>query len=68
MFNDNGEKICGRYTVMYDGYLFFGDSDGFNAHDYDRWEDVKDLMAAYGDIITVRDNEYGVSWSNGEWY
>lgn len=68
MFNDEGEKICGRYTVMYEGYLFYGDSDGLNMHDYDRWDEVQGLMWAYRDIITVRDNEYGVTWSNGEWY
>lgn len=68
MFNENGEKICGRYTVSYDGYIFFGDNDGLNFHDYDKWEDVQGLMFAYRDIITVHDNEYGVTWRNGEWY
>ena len=67
MFNDDGEKICGRYTVSYEGYIFVGDSDGLNFHDYDRWEDVASLMGFYGDVITVKDNEYGVAWSNGEW-
>lgn len=68
MFNDEGVKICGRYTVMYEGYLFFGDSDGLNCHDYDRWEDVQSLIYAYGDIIEMRDNEYDVHWKGGEWY
>lgn len=68
MFNENGEKICGRYTVSYDGYIFFGDNDGMNFHDYDRWEDVQSLMFAYRDVITVHDNEYSVTWCNGEWY
>ena len=68
MFNDDGEKIMSRYTVSYEGYLFFGDNDGLNFHDYDRWDEVQSLMNAYGDIITVHDNEYGVTWQNGEWY
>lgn len=68
MFDDEGVKICGRYTVMYEGYLFCGDSDGLNCHDYDRWEDVQSLIYAYGDIIEVRDNEYDVHWKGGEWY
>ena len=68
MFDDDGVKICGRYTVMYEGYLFVGDTDGLNTHDYDRWDDVQSLIYAYGDIIEVRDNEYGVTWSHGEWY
>ena len=68
MFNDEGEKICGRYTIIYEGYLFYGDSDGLNFHDCDRWDEVNSLMNAYGDFITVKDNEYGVTWANGEWY
>ena len=68
MFNEDGEKIGSRYTVSYEGNLFVGDSDGLNFHDYDRWDDVQSLMHAYGDIITVHDNEYDVRWQNGEWY
>ena len=68
MFNDDGEKIMSRYTVSYEGYLFFGDNDGLNFHDYDRWDEVQSLMNAYGDIITVHDNEYGVTWKDGEWW
>jgi hypothetical protein len=68
MFNDEGEKICGRYTVIYEGVLFYGDSDGLNFHDYDRWDEVSSLMNAHDDFITVKDNEYCVTWANGEWY
>lgn len=68
MFNDEGEKICGRYTVIYKGYLFFGDHNDRNFHDMDDWGEVHSLMDAYPDIITVKDNEYGVTWANGEWY
>ena len=67
MFNEDGIKICGRYTVIYEGYLFYGDSDKLNFHDYDRWDDVESLINAYGDIITVKDNEYKVYWEKGEW-
>ena len=67
MFNDEGEKICERYTVMYDGYLFYGDNDGLNCHDFDRRDDVESLIHAYGDMIEVRDNEYGVYFARGEW-
>lgn len=69
MFNEDGVKICGRYTISYDGYLFYGDNEtGFNSFDLDRWDEVSSLMAAYPDLINVTDNEYGVSWSRGEWY
>ena len=57
-----------RYTVSYEGYLFYGDSDGLNRHDYNNWNEVQSLMAAYPDLIRVDDNEYGVIWENGEWY
>ena len=56
-----------RYTVIYEGYLFYGDKDGLNFHDMDRWDEVHSLMVAYPDVIEVRDNEYGVYWKNGEW-
>lgn len=68
MFNEDGEKICGRYTVSYEGHLFEGDKDGLNFHDYDRWDEVNSLIDAYGDIIHVKDNEYGVDFGYGEWY
>lgn len=67
MYNDDGIKIASRYTIFYEGYLFYGDSDGLNHHDYDNWREVSSLLNAYGDIITVKDNEYGVTWENGEW-
>ena len=56
-----------KYTVWYEGYLFFGDTDGYNEHGYDRWSDVQSLIDAYGDMIHVNDNEYGVTFSHGEW-
>lgn len=56
-----------RYTVWYEGYIFEGDTDGFNEHNYDRWEDAISLYNAYGDMIHIRDNEYGVSFDYGEW-
>lgn len=68
MFNEDGEKICGRYTVSYEGFLFGGDNEGLNFHDYDRWDEVNSLIDAYGDIIHVSDNEYGISFAYGEWY
>ena len=67
MYNDDGIKICGKYTVMYDGCIFFGDSDGLNMHDYDDFEEVNELIDHYGDMIIVKDNEYGVTWMNGAW-
>ena len=68
MFNEDGEKIGFRYTVSYEGYLFYGDNEnGWNHHGYDRWEDVQSLINAYGDIIEVTDNEYGVPFAHGEW-
>lgn len=65
MFNENAEKVGSRYTVSYYGSLFYGDSEGLNFHDYDRWEDVLQLIEAFGDYITVDDNYYGVKWSEG---
>ena len=68
MFNDEGEKIGYRYTVSYEGHIFEGDSDGYNSHGYDRWDDAQSLIYAYGDVIRVDDNYYGCTWEKGEWY
>ena len=57
-----------RYTVMYKGFLFEGDSDGYNKHNFDRWEDAYTIYQAYPDIVSIRDNEYGVTLEDGEWY
>lgn len=56
-----------KYTVWYEGYLFEGDTDGYNEHDIDRWEDAIALFHTYGDMIHIRDNEYDVTFSNGDW-
>lgn len=69
MFNEDGEKIGCRYDVLYEGYLFEGDNvEGLNVHGFDRWEDAIDLYNVYGDMIEIRDNEYGVIFSHDEWY
>ena len=34
---------------------------------YDRWEDAKAIYDAYPDIVSIRDNEYGVTFSYGYW-
>lgn len=57
-----------NFTVFYKGYLFDGDSDGWNEHGYERFEDAIALYDAYGDMIYIRDNKYGVTFENGEWY
>ena len=56
-----------RYTVWYEGYLFEEDTDGYNEHGYDKFEDAIALYNAYGDMIHIKDNEYGVSFDYGEW-
>ena len=56
-----------KYTVWYEGYLFCGDADGYNEHGYDKWEDAIALYDAYGDMIHITDNEYGVTFEYGEW-
>lgn len=57
-----------RYTVVYDGYLFEGDKETNNRHDTDDWDWVCSLIDAYGDVIVVEDNYYGVTFAKGEWY
>lgn len=56
-----------KYTVWYEGKLFEGDSEGFNEHHYDKWEDAISLYHTYGDMIHIKDNEYGCTFDCGEW-
>lgn len=60
-------KQIPKYTVGYEGILFEGDTEGWNEHGYDRWEDANALYDAYGDMIHIKDNEYGVTFAYGEW-
>jgi len=59
-------ELMERYTVCYNGVIFKGDTDGYNTHNYDKWEEAKAIYDAYPDIV-IKDNEYGVSFANGEW-
>lgn len=68
-FDDYDERYApvARYTVIYDGYLFDGDSDGVNMHHYDDFKSCIELYYAYGDMIEIEDNIYGVTFSHGSW-
>lgn len=67
--DDDVKEEGPRYTVSYEGYIFAGDNeDGWNSHDFDKWEDIQKLINNCGDKITVKDNYYGVTWEDGEWY
>ena len=72
MFNEEGIYIGGRYTVFYEGQLFYGDNNGLNSFETDSWKEVADFLNAYEKYeeldIYVKDNEYQVSWYKGEWY
>lgn len=56
-----------RYTVSYYGYLFEGDTVGYNTHGYDNINDALALYNEYGDMIQIKDNEYDVVFESGEW-
>ena len=54
---DEYEQIK-RYTVWYEGYLFDGDTEGYNKHDYDKFEEAIALYNQYGEMIHIKDNLY----------
>lgn len=54
------------YTIIYEGYLFDGDTEGFNKHDYNSWDEVKSILENYPSV-TVRNNVWGIYLVNGEW-
>ena len=57
-----------RYTLSYEGVLFEGDSEGFNCHDIDSWNDAIAIYDAYPNMrISIIDNLYDVTFVDGEW-
>ena len=59
-----------KYTISYKGYIFEGDSDGWNSRDEDSWEKAISVYDAYADEendMYITDNEYGVTFHRGEW-
>lgn len=61
----------GEYKVTYKGYLFYGDTDGWNTHIiHGSWDEIAGLINAYGnydDLELSVTNEYGATWYKGEW-
>lgn len=65
---DSYEGEGSHYKIMYEGYIFDGDTDGLNVHYYEDWSDVKSLLDYYGDIMTVEHVISGAVWEDGEWF
>lgn len=58
-----------KYTVHYKGAFFEGDTDGWNECGYDDWDMAFELYHAIGGKdVYISDNEYGCTFSKGEWY
>ncbi len=56
-----------RYSIRYFGHLFEGDTDGYNEHGVDDWNKALEFYHTYPDVIEIHDNEYGYTFSKGEW-
>ena len=58
-----------HYTVRYKGYIFQGDTDGWNSFNTDKWEDAIEFYHAYNNTteVSIKDNEYDVVFEDGEW-
>ena len=57
-----------HYKIMYEGYIFDGDTDGLNVHYLEDWSSVTSILDYYGDCITVEDLISGAVREDGEWY
>lgn len=55
-----------KYTVCYKGYIFDGDTDGYNRHNFDSFEKAMEIYNNYPDV-SIRDNEYGLVFEYGDW-
>ena len=62
---------CERYTVGYNGCYYSDDSDGWNSHDYNCWEDAIAEYNALRSVVVpdvyLKDNEYCVTLQDDEW-
>ena len=58
-----------RYTVCYKGHIFDGDTDGYNTFKTDSWDDAIRFYNTYGNNteVYIKDNEYDVTFSDGDW-
>ena len=56
-----------KYSVRYKGKIFEGDTDGYNIHHYDRWEDAKSIYDMYPGV-SIYDNEYDIIFEDGDWH
>ena len=56
-----------KYSVRYKGKIFEDDTDGYNIHHYDRWEDAKSIYDMYPGV-SIYDNEYDIIFEDGDWH
>lgn len=56
-----------HFTVWYEGVIFDNDKEGINEHDFECWDQAVSFYDAYGDMIHISDNYYGISFDHGEW-
>ena len=52
-----------RYKVVYEGYIFEGDSDGLNVRYAERYTDVSWMLVAY-DGVEIIDTYYNITVSD----
>ena len=59
-----------RYTVVYEGEFFVGDTDGINHADFNSFDSALDVLSFvqnYEPKAYLEDNEYGVSFNGTDW-
>ena len=58
-----------QYTVRYKGCVFEGDSQDNNSFDTDSWDKAIAFYHQYKDscCVSIKDNQYDVTFENGDW-
>ncbi len=59
-----------KFTINYKGFIFDGDSDGWNSRECNELEYAMAVYDVYADEeneMYITDNEYGVTFRNGDW-
>lgn len=69
--NEYFDSMPLKYSVVYSGAYYCGDSDSYNCFDTDSFDKAMEVyrdVCQYDEEACIKDNYYGVTFSHGEWY
>ena len=67
IITDSVHKRVAHYTVFYEGRLMEGDTENYNEHECETWEEAFALYDAHRDTVHIKDNINGITLERGNW-